>query len=69
VTRHALRLTSVLFGLEHRPTFSVPGVALTCYYGWLCARSMTETRGWTWAVVQHTPGDIPMYALVAMARP
>jgi hypothetical protein len=66
--RHALGLTAVLFGLEHWPTAGF-GVVHTCYYGWLCGKSMTETRGWSWAVVQHTFGDIPIYALVAMSRP
>ena len=68
-TRHALVLTSVLFALEHWPTSSAAGLVQGAYYGWLCAKSMTETRGCTWAIVQHTLGDIPIYALVAMARP
>jgi membrane protease YdiL (CAAX protease family) len=66
--RHALGLTAVLFGLEHWPTAGI-AIILTCYGGWIYARSMTETRGWTWALVQHVLADIPIYALVAMARP
>lgn len=67
-TRHALALTAVLFALEHWPTAGF-GIILTWYCGWIYAKSMTETRGWTWAAVQHIIGDIPIYALVAMARP
>jgi membrane protease YdiL (CAAX protease family) len=67
-SRHALALTAVLFGLEHWPTAGVTCI-LTCYLGWIYAKSMTETRGWTWALVQHVLGDTPIYALVAMARP
>jgi membrane protease YdiL (CAAX protease family) len=67
-TRHALGLTAVLFGLEHWPTAGI-GIILTCYCGWIYAKSMTETRGWSWATVQHIVGDLPIYALVAMARP
>jgi membrane protease YdiL (CAAX protease family) len=67
-TRHALGLTAVLFGLEHWPTAGI-GIVLACYWGWIYAKSMTETRGWSWAVVQHILGDVPIYALVVMARP
>jgi membrane protease YdiL (CAAX protease family) len=66
--RHALGLTAVLFGLEHWPTAGI-GIILTCYSGWIYAKSVSETRGWTWALVQHVAADIPIYALVAMARP
>lgn len=67
-TRHALGLTAVLFGLEHWPTAGL-GIILTCYGGWIYAKSMTETRGWTWAAGQHFLADLPIYALVALARP
>lgn len=65
---HARGLTAVLFGLEHWPTAGI-GIVLTCYGGWIYAKSMTETGGWTWALTQHIISDIPIYALVAMARP
>ena len=67
-TGQALLLTAVLFGLEHWPTSGF-GIIHTCFWGWLLGKSMTETRGSSWAIVQHLIGDIPIYALVAMARP
>ncbi|MBX3435697.1 MAG: CPBP family intramembrane metalloprotease [Pirellulales bacterium] len=65
--RQALALTAVLFGLEHWPTAGM-GIVLTSYCGWIYGKSMTETRGWSWAMVQHTLADLPIYALVVMAR-
>jgi membrane protease YdiL (CAAX protease family) len=67
-TKHALLLTSVLFALEHWPTSGF-AVIHTFYWGWLLGKSMIETRGCSWAIVQHIIGDIPIYALVAMAKP
>jgi protein-S-isoprenylcysteine O-methyltransferase Ste14/membrane protease YdiL (CAAX protease family) len=66
-TRHALGLSGVLFGLEHWETAGITAL-LGCYGGWIYAKSMAETRGWSWALVQHFFGDVPIYAIVAMAR-
>jgi membrane protease YdiL (CAAX protease family) len=65
--RQAVGLTAVLFGLEHWPTAGL-GVIHAAYYGWVCGKSIVETRGWSWAVVVHIFGDIPIYTLVALSR-
>lgn len=65
---HAIALTGILFGLEHCGTAGLLGIALSTYTGWLFAKSMLETAGCRWALLQHTLGDIPVYAIVALGR-
>jgi membrane protease YdiL (CAAX protease family) len=61
-------LTAGFFGLSHyygQPSGPY-GVLLAGIAGWLWAKSMIETRGWTWAVSIHMVQDLVIFAFLAM---
>jgi hypothetical protein len=39
---------------------------MTGFLGWLIARSMLETRGFTWAWFIHFFSDIPVFVFLAI---
>lgn len=64
----AIWLTATLFGIGHwfgHPS-GVTGVAMTLVGGLILARSMLDTKGFTWPWLTHAVQDIFIYASVAM---
>jgi membrane protease YdiL (CAAX protease family) len=62
-------LTAVLFGLGHyygQPSGPL-GVVMAGIAGWVWARSMIETRGFTWAFFIHMVQDIVIFSFLAVA--
>jgi membrane protease YdiL (CAAX protease family) len=62
-------LTAAFFGLVHyygQPS-GIYGVVLAGIAGWFWAKSMIETRGWTWAFSIHMVQDLVIFAFLAMA--
>lgn len=62
-------LCGVVFGIGH--FFGHPGgwggALLTSFGGWVCARSMLETRGFTWAWIMHVVEDLLIFAFIALS--
>lgn len=67
--REAMLLTAVLFGISHY--FGQPsgwgGVFMASAAGWIWAKSMIETRGFTCAFTIHFIQDMFVFSFVAMA--
>jgi membrane protease YdiL (CAAX protease family) len=67
--RHALVITSVVFGLGHY-IGSIPdkfiGVAVSGYLGFIMGKAMLETRGFTWSWLAHFAADVPIFVLLAV---
>jgi membrane protease YdiL (CAAX protease family) len=66
---HALWITSIPFGLAHfSGTF--PGgeiwFLLTAFLGYLFAKGMLETKGFTWPWLMHFVSDLPVLTFTAM---
>lgn len=66
--RHALLLTSTLFGLGH--WFGNPsgpsGVLMTGIAGWFLGKAMIETRGFFWSWLMHGIQDVIILAFIVM---
>ncbi len=68
--QNGLWLTAVYFGLAHvlhgdpRGLIGFVIIALPVY---LVGKSILETRGSLWAIVMHVLGDIPIFAMYAVA--
>ncbi|MEY2480226.1 MAG: protease family protein [Verrucomicrobiota bacterium] len=67
--RQAMLLTAVLFGVSHY--FGQPsgwgGVLMAGTAGWIWAKCMIETRGFTCAFAIHFVQDLVVFAFVALA--
>lgn len=67
--KEAVFLTAVLFGLDHY--FGQPsgwsGVFMAGFAGWIWAKSMIETRGFTCAFAIHFVQDMVIFAFLAMS--
>jgi len=65
----AALLTAVLFGLGHyygQPSGPI-GVLMAGFAGWIWARSMIETRGFTWAFFIHMVQDIVIFSFLVVS--
>jgi membrane protease YdiL (CAAX protease family) len=65
----SLILVASWFGMGHY--FGVPsgitGVILTTIGGWVFAKSMAETRGFTWPLFMHFVSDFTIYVVILLA--
>jgi membrane protease YdiL (CAAX protease family) len=69
--KEAFLIAAVLFGVGHY--FGQPsgwgGVFLAGFAGWVWAKSMFETRGFTWAFATHFVQDMVIFCFLAMSAP
>ena len=67
--KHALMMTTVLFGLGH--FYGVPsgglGVLLSSFLGWFLGKSMLETKGFFWAWLIHFLPDAFIFTFFAIS--
>lgn len=64
----AVAASSLLFGLAHyggHPS-GLSGVAMATFFAWIVARSMLDTRGWTWAWLLHVVQDVIIFLMVLL---
>jgi membrane protease YdiL (CAAX protease family) len=68
-TNEAFLLVAVLFGVGHY--FGQPsgwgGVFMAGFAGWIWAKSMVETRGFTCAFATHFVQDMVIFCFLAMS--
>lgn len=67
--KEAFLLVAMLFGVGHY--FGQPsgwgGVFMAGFAGWIWAKSMIETRGFTWAFTTHFVQDMVIFCFLAMS--
>ena len=66
--RQALLMVAAYFGIAHfyGIPYGVSGVALAAFLGWILARSMLETRGFTWAWFIHFLQDVLIFCFLSV---